>query len=141
MIFSRTRFSRKSTHRIFLVVVPLDHAIAPWLSFLIMDGEVSGIPMSRKSNLYSNKSFVVSLILWTSTWQDDCAVSLCRAHPQAIGAPAFIMNHPDRDRRELSDCSFAGSLGFGMDASIGPQFASQYACRLDDCCVGKWTDA
>ena len=123
--FSRTRFSRRSTQRIFLVVVPLLQCIAPWLSFLIMIGNVSRRLRSRNNILYSRTSFVVSLMLWTSAWQDDCAASLCRAQPQAIGAPACITNHPDSERRICCGYSVWGASGFGTDASIGPQLTSE----------------
>lgn len=44
-----------------------------------------------------------------------------------MGHPALKICHPDTDLRDVKDCSTGGAPGFGTEASIGPQLASQSA--------------
>ena len=124
-MFLRTKFSLKSIQRIFLVVVPLDHCIAPWLSFLIWTGSLRGMAKSRNRRRYSKTSLVVSEMLWTSAWHELRAVSLWWAQPHIIGATSLRTNHLEIERSVFGDCSGGLELGFITEASMGPQFVSQ----------------
>ena len=99
--FSRTKFSRRSIHFIFLVVVPLDHWTAPWLSLYMVIGAWMGRARSRKSSLSWSTNFVASLMEWTSASQLLWAVFLCRRQPHAIGAPEWRTNQPEIDLSDL----------------------------------------
>ena len=55
---------------------------------------------------------------------------MCLAQPQAIGEPELNTSQPDSDRKDVGDCSTGGEDGFGTEASMGPQLASQYAASL-----------
>ena len=60
-----------------------------------------------------------------SAWQELWGVSLWQSQPQAIWAPAFMTTKPEIELSKSVDCTLGGALGLGMEASRGPQLASQ----------------
>ena len=102
LMFSHIKFSWRSTHRIFFVVVPFVHWMVHWLSFLISIGWSMGRWKSRKSSLNSKRSLVVSFILWTSVWHELCAVSLWYCQLFSL----FLINFQSKH-----DCSTSTYIG------------------------------